>query len=211
MKTVYTLLIFTQFIFHTIPSILPFREHDQSIRRTKDADDDSLVLIEAYYGCLGDCNITLPKPKKIINPYKEQLNSKVPPKPFGTFCIRCAACLAVANEVQVVIENVNQECETDPEKRNQLTYEIEQQIKNLCENGFRNFDLRLYKEHEIITNNFQCTSHVATAMDGNWTKKLRDICGLYISRIHLETITTNVLDSIGNLTDVFCRDIDYNN
>ncbi|CAH1183311.1 unnamed protein product [Ceutorhynchus assimilis] len=212
MKFFYILLIFTQLFSCISVSYAPFREHDQSIRKAIDFDDSTTTPNrEQCCGCRKDCycllncNKTLPKPKKIINPFKYQLEQKVPQKPFGSLCVKCAACLAVASEIQNVIESASQECETDMENKKVLLQEIDEKINRLCKRGFTNFDLRSYGNHKIITNNFECTKHVTSSMDGSWTKKLRDICSLYISRADTKTISLTVLDSMGNLTDIFCR------
>ncbi|XP_030755517.1 uncharacterized protein LOC115881931 isoform X2 [Sitophilus oryzae] len=131
--------------------------------------------------------------------------SLVPQKSFGSFCVKCAACLAVANQIEHLIRDLSYECETDPLKKKVLLENIVNHINTLCISGFKNFDLREYKSHHIITDDFRCTHHVESNMDGNWTKKLRELCKLYTSRVNIEDISFNVLDSVGNLTDTFCR------
>ncbi|XP_076257586.1 uncharacterized protein LOC143194778 [Rhynchophorus ferrugineus] len=151
------------------------------------------------------CNYTLPDPKKIINPYRMELKNYVPRKPFGSFCIKCVACLAVARQIEKIIRNLNYECEPEPLKKSVLTHVIMDTVRNLCSSGFKNFDLREYKNKTILTDDFRCSRHVETNMDGNWTKKLRELCQLYISRINLQTIGFTILDSCGNITDTICR------
>lgn len=51
------------------------------------------------YETYDKCNYTLLVPRKIINPYREAIANFVPQKPFGSFYLKCAACLAVANQV----------------------------------------------------------------------------------------------------------------
>lgn len=47
------------------------------------------------------CNHTLITPKSVINPYKKEVENVAQNKPFGSFCLKCAACIAVAEEVSL--------------------------------------------------------------------------------------------------------------
>lgn len=55
------------------------------------------------YESTDKCNYTLVSPKKVINPYKALMMNIVPQKPFGSFYLKCTACLAVANQVSVCV------------------------------------------------------------------------------------------------------------
>ncbi|KAL1513018.1 hypothetical protein ABEB36_002503 [Hypothenemus hampei] len=211
MLYIFLIFSFTQLFLPCQASILTFRTQHGSFKQerilNKPKLDDSYQaeLCKENCPCLS-CNTTLRNPRKIINPYKELLQSRVAQKPFGTFCVKCAACLAVANEIQAIIENDNQEeCEMDLTKRIEISEVILEKISHLCTNGFKNFNLRTYGEHEIFTNNFQCTEHIKTLVEANWTKKLREICSLYMSRIDVELIVSRVSEGMLNLTETFCR------
>lgn len=152
---------------------LPFSESGQRSQDPLiddfDAEDNFISNDEwsdGYY-CV-NCNDTLVKPKKVINPYRELLLSKVPPKPFGNFCAKCSACLAVAQEIQNIIEYEVEECETDPDKKKVVYTNLKSQISKLCLEGFKNFDFRSYRSHGIFTNNHQCTTHIITPTQENW-------------------------------------------
>ncbi|XP_066246259.1 uncharacterized protein [Euwallacea similis] len=203
------LLAFTQFLLSCKPSLSPFRELNEDLQSKSNfirkTSRDCAKGCSSPHCCCSDCNRTLSNPKRIINPYRELFTSKVPPRPFGNFCVKCAACLAVASEIQNVIEEENEEYETDLTVKTRLFHDVKGGIMALCRNGFKNFDLRLYGNHGVFTNNFICTSHIVTAAQENWTKRLRQICSLYASRTDLETIVLSVLDSVTNLTETFCR------
>ncbi|KAH1005175.1 hypothetical protein HUJ04_006205 [Dendroctonus ponderosae] len=200
MKTLFVILVFTHVFSGILPSLLPFGKLSTRLRKSTESNDSegsrfssnqpllsetSLNQAECKEncGCL-PCNLTLPKPKKVINPYKKQLSNRVAPRAFGSFCIKCAACLAVANEVQTVIEK----------GQHHKTF-----------SGIFSFNLRAFEHHGILTDNFECTQHPGTVIEENWTKRLREMCNLYISRVDVTLLTSNTLDSIGNLTDMFCR------
>ncbi|XP_048524518.1 uncharacterized protein LOC125505206 isoform X2 [Dendroctonus ponderosae] len=234
MKTLFVILVFTHVFSGILPSLLPFGKLSTRLRKPTESNDSegsrfssnqpllsetSLNQAECKEncGCL-PCNLTLPKPKKVINPYKKQLSNRVAPRAFGSFCIKCAACLAVANEVQTVIEKVSQECETDMNKKKIVEEQTLESITRLCQTGFRK---QAFEHHGILTDNFECTQHPGTVIEENWTKRfcaklvricltligsrLREMCNLYISRVDVTLLTSNTLDSIGNLTDMFCR------
>lgn len=60
---------------------------------------ESLIDASKTYASLDQCNYTLVAPKMLINPYKLLIQNTVQQKPFNSFYLKCAACLAVAEEV----------------------------------------------------------------------------------------------------------------
>lgn len=60
---------------------------------------DSLIDASKTHASQDQCNFTLVAPKMVINPYKSIIQNVVPQKPFNNFFLKCAACLAVAEEV----------------------------------------------------------------------------------------------------------------
>lgn len=152
MKTLFIVLVFTQVFSSILPSLLPFgkrcaapKSSDSNASASRRFSSNQSLTSETSLnqaGCLENCeclpcNLTLPKPKKVINPYKEQLTNRVAPRAFGSFCMKCAACVAIANEIQIIIERVSQECETDMDKRTIIEQETLESISRLCQTGFR--------------------------------------------------------------------------
>lgn len=83
---VYLLIIFT-LCLSCRPSLHPIEPYHVKL------------VEEQVYAPFDDCNFTITKPKVVINPYKNQIKNLVRRKPFGSFCLKCAACLAIADEV----------------------------------------------------------------------------------------------------------------
>ncbi|KAJ8960630.1 hypothetical protein NQ318_013922 [Aromia moschata] len=132
---------------------------------------ESLVVEQQRFEYFGQCDFTLISPKKVINPYRARMENHVPQKPFGSFYQRCAACLAVANQIGRIIESVTQDSNTIVKDQESVNEDIAKNIGDLCSKGFKNYDLRKYDDTNLVTDNFKCTEHVGSNMDGNWTKK----------------------------------------
>lgn len=62
---------------------------------------NKLMDVSETYAEQDLCNFTLAAPKMIINPYKLGIQNLVHQKSFGSFFLKCAACLAVAEQVRV--------------------------------------------------------------------------------------------------------------
>lgn len=100
------------------------------------------------------CDLSLQKPKKIINPYKDDLKNLVPVKPLASVCLKCSMCLAIAKEVTVnciikyhyiqsllkfdkIFKLISQDnAESNQEYTNQI---INEEITSLCTNGFMKY------------------------------------------------------------------------
>ncbi|KAJ8955097.1 hypothetical protein NQ314_006980 [Rhamnusium bicolor] len=70
-----------------------------------------LIIQHDTYDSYDRCNLTLVAPKKVINPYKTEMRNFVPQKPFGSFYLKCTACLAVAHQIITTIESTIEELE----------------------------------------------------------------------------------------------------
>lgn len=60
---------------------------------------ESLIDASKTHASLDQCNFTLVAPKMVINPYRLIIKNTVQQKPFNNFYLKCAACLAVTEEV----------------------------------------------------------------------------------------------------------------
>lgn len=74
----------------------------KSVKNTSNSGKTTKSLIHASktYENPDKCNVSLVSPKMIINPYKQLIQNSVQQKPFNSFYLKCAACLAVAEEVR---------------------------------------------------------------------------------------------------------------
>ncbi|XP_057655311.1 uncharacterized protein LOC130893322 [Diorhabda carinulata] len=161
-----------------------------------------LKLVEEYvYAPFKQCNYSLKNPKIVINPYKEQIENLVQPKPFASFCLKCAACISVANEITKTLKTVI----SDLNENLDFNKEVTNNINLLCTRGFKNFDLRKCNEDILITNKVLCTEHVRSNMDGSWTRKLREMCHLYTSYLDLNSTSYDFVVNLEELPNKLCR------
>lgn len=63
-------------------------------------DKGKLILAIEIYANQNQCNFTLNAPKMVIQPYEFKNQNSVYQKTFSNIYLKCAACLAVANEVR---------------------------------------------------------------------------------------------------------------
>ncbi|XP_018563453.1 uncharacterized protein LOC108904863 [Anoplophora glabripennis] len=151
------------------------------------------------------CNYTLVSPKRIINPYRTILMNIVPQKPFGSFYLKCAACLAVANQISRIVENITEQPKTRQICQDSINKDVSNKVNGLCSQGFKNYDLRRCKEFSLVTDKFKCTEHVRSTMDGGWTKKLRELCSLYTAHMDLEHISNIYTNNTQELSSHLCK------
>ncbi|KAG5887599.1 hypothetical protein JTB14_025758 [Gonioctena quinquepunctata] len=156
------------------------------------------------YATYDQCNFTLIVPKKVINPYKNEFQNLVEQKPFGSFCLKCAACLAVAEQIAITVQKTLTDSKIDEKGQDFANEELRKRINTLCTSGFKNFDLRKYDDNSLVTNKLKCTEHINTKMDGNWTKKLREMCNLYTSYMDLKHLSNDYVDKTGEITTNLC-------
>nr|XP_023013643.1 uncharacterized protein LOC111503538 isoform X1 [Leptinotarsa decemlineata] len=156
------------------------------------------------YATYDQCNFSLIAPKKVINPYKKEIENLVQQKPFGTFCLKCATCLAVADQIALTIRRILENSKTENMGQDFANEKLSEEINDLCTSGFKNFHLRKYNQSNLVTNKLKCTEHVITNMDGNWTKKLREKCKLYTSYMDLSHISNDYVNKTDELTKNLC-------
>lgn len=113
---IYIYFIFTTFFVELVEAAKPFKRPSSSECSKKSSIVKSIGSIksshqfnkegeiidasEAYAGPQ-HCNFTMIAPKLIINPYRMTIQNLVQEKPFGSFHVKCAACLAVAEQVEI--------------------------------------------------------------------------------------------------------------
>ncbi|XP_060527089.1 uncharacterized protein LOC132702476 [Cylas formicarius] len=212
MQRFYILLLFFNFLSPSQLSLLPFSKHppppvvEQTSSNLYTSSDKLNRNDDACFcsSCLCPvCNVTLAAPKKVINVYRPQIENSVPPKPFGSFCAKCAACLAVAAEMQQVIDGFGEECELDETKRKSLQRELSVKVTHLCRKGFKSYDSGSLGKYNITSDYLNCAYRLEN--NTNWTKKLRELCELYLSRIDLERLSNAVWNAGENLSKKLCR------
>ncbi|KAJ3665791.1 hypothetical protein Zmor_001265 [Zophobas morio] len=142
-------------------------------------------------------------PKKVINPYRNEVQNYVPSKPFGSVCVMCSMCLAVAREmdklfVKIVKSNMKN-------KQTAVVDLITENIKHMCYEGFENYDLRKSKQLQEVTNDFKCSTHVRTKMDGRWTEKLREMCATYLNYMDVQYLLNTYLNGTQDLQNYLCN------
>ncbi|XP_045473029.1 uncharacterized protein LOC123679644 isoform X1 [Harmonia axyridis] len=190
-------VLFLFFFLFFIPSL------NGNIRISKDyncTDTSENANCEQYYVPLKKCNFII-KPKKVINIYEESLRNYVELNPLASACLKCATCIAVASEVHAIFSESVEGCKKKFEIENVIT----KKLSNLCLAGYRNYDLRKYKSLYTLTDKHKKTTHVNTAMNGKWPKKLREISCLFKDHMEVGKLYKNYLDGPFNMTDYLCR------
>ncbi|XP_063909015.1 uncharacterized protein LOC135126795 isoform X2 [Zophobas morio] len=145
------------------------------------------------------CNFAMINPKKVINPYRNEVQNYVPSKPFGSVCVMCSMCLAVAREmdklfVKIVKSNMKN-------KQTAVVDLITENIKHMCYEGFE----KKSKQLQEVTNDFKCSTHVRTKMDGRWTEKLREMCATYLNYMDVQYLLNTYLNGTQDLQNYLCN------
>lgn len=98
-------------MFYIIVLIFFIHVEENKAWRT-DLDESDTGSYESFYSCeeniivdakstySDQCNLTLPSPKMIINPYKLIIQNHVGKKAFNSIYLKCVSCLAVAEQVR---------------------------------------------------------------------------------------------------------------
>ncbi|CAG9857867.1 unnamed protein product [Phyllotreta striolata] len=162
------------------------------------------LVEDGIYAPFEASNFTLIKPKLVINPYKEKIQNFVRRKPFGSFCLKCAACVAIAREIVQTIHDSIDSLEDGETSIERINGHINGSLKELCQNGFKNYGLRKFNDDCIITDKLACTEYVHSDMDGSWTKKLREMCKLFVSYMDLDNILNDAVDDLNALPQKLC-------
>lgn len=197
------LYIIAIIIFWGTESCLPSNRN--SLKQSHDTiyPHHAALIEEGTYAPLERCNYTLLTPKKIINPYKKELQNIVQQKPFGNFCLKCSACLAVADQISKIVNKTIEDFKMSIISYN-VTEKLIDDLDQLCEKGFRNYDLRKFQEMSFVTDKLDCTEHVNSVMDGGWTTKLRDLCKLYSLHIDFNNLSKDYERNTNEFFKILC-------
>lgn len=149
------------------------------------------------------CNSVMINPKKVINRYKQDIENYVQPKPFGSICLRCSMCLAIAEEFDIIFKEFLEE--KKEQKQTEIVEILKKNINSLCSQGFKNYDLRKVKQYQIVTDKVSCSTHVKTKMDGKWTEKLREICKNFSGYMDVQYLLNNYLKGIDDTAQYLCN------
>ncbi|XP_044259707.1 uncharacterized protein LOC123008134 [Tribolium madens] len=186
---IFCLFFTTGAVLHQCPNYKALRK---SVSREQDAREDERLK----------CNFLMTNPKKVINPYKNDIHNYVQSKPFGSICLKCSMCLAVAKEFDTIFRELSNA--NKGKKQSGIVDEITNSIDSLCSNGFENYDLRKFKQYQIVTDDFSCSTHVRTKMDGKWTEKLREICQIYSNYMDVQYLLNDYLKGIDDIAKYLC-------
>ncbi|XP_015840509.1 uncharacterized protein LOC103313587 isoform X2 [Tribolium castaneum] len=108
------------------------------------------------------------------------------------------------------MQHVSRGCERELSTANEgkkqagIVDEITKSIDSLCSNGFENYDLRKFKQYQIVTDDFSCSTHVHSKMDGRWTEKLREICQNYSNYMDVQYLLNDYLKGVEDIAKYLC-------
>nr|CAD7434175.1 unnamed protein product [Timema monikensis] len=122
-----------------------------------------------------DC---IPGVRKRGNTVREQLSLKSADKqsPFYTACLKCDACLAIAEKLNESLLFVHKNLET------KLNESYANSVLSLvCERGFENYALQKLHGYTTLMESASWSDLIPTTLDGMWTDKLRELCRYYLS------------------------------
>jgi hypothetical protein len=83
------------------------------------------------------CDFVMTNPKKVINPYRDEIRNYVQSKPFGSICLKCSMCLAIAKEMDKIFEEISDSNKSS--KQSEVVVLLNENIKYLCSHGFEKF------------------------------------------------------------------------
>jgi hypothetical protein len=66
-------------------------------------------------------------------------------------------------------------------------------------------DLRKFKQYQVVSDEFKCSTHVRSKMDGKWTEKLREMCATYSNYMDVQYLLNEYLKGIGGISNYLCR------
>lgn len=84
-------------------SLVKSTSSSKSIQSADSYKQQNIIDANETYASPDQCNFTLAAPKMVINPYKLSIQNAVRQKPFSSLYLKCAACLAVAKQVILIL------------------------------------------------------------------------------------------------------------
>lgn len=138
----------------------------------------------------------------VINPYYNIRKYITEKKAFSSVCLKCAACLAIAQHINISIPDMYKNNDLERvEAKEHITF----LLKRLCLRGFKNYDLRNYNGMRLVTRISTKTTHASSSMDGKWTMKLREMCSYYVDDLDISYFYDVLRFQIKSVDDFLCR------
>ncbi|XP_049820465.1 uncharacterized protein LOC126264867 [Aethina tumida] len=138
------------------------------------------------------CNCTIFQPAIVINPYTNIMDLVKKKPNFKSVGIRCAACLAVAEEISKIHKRTTEpkgKCSKERcAKRTDSKDDFVQGVEMLCQNGFKHHHYKKVNGENVVTDKRSPGGFIFVELEQPWCDTLRQLCQEYISRLTLDRL-----------------------
>lgn len=149
------------------------------------------------------CSFDLDMKGKVINPYTRFQDCYKADTSLKSACIRCAACLAVAENINKTITDAYYDQQgVGPQTNNSGVCRA---LEDLCSHGFKNYDLRESDGNVSITKASVRNNHVSSKLNGKWTRILREMCQMYVRHVDVRDVLHKYKSGTINFLDYTCK------